>query len=219
MPYIGSAIQKGNSGLLTDILIRVYEPEGYELIHQEVPYTRAIKALQSGVINCTLDIETQRTDVLHGRHALAMYTMAVMSLRGTTYTGLDSLAGKKVAYLHGYDFKSLLPVRFTPRQTYDLSSAIEMLDRKTIDFVIDDRTLLKEAMDEAQLPSTKFTITPLASMKAHLIFPPTPQGRLFRNIYDRRIPEMINSGELQKIMREHQISDASIKKLLKANAR
>ncbi|WP_281760673.1 substrate-binding periplasmic protein [Pseudodesulfovibrio nedwellii] len=219
MPYIGSAVRKGNTGLITDILIRVYETEGYELVHQELPYNRAIDELLSGTIHCTLDIEDTRQKVLQSKQAIIIYDLAAVYLQTHTFKGIQSLAGKKVAYLHGYEMDHLFPVKFKPRQAYDLSSAIQMLDRGHIDYVIDDETLLKEAIFEAKLPSTEFDITYIASMKSHPIFAPTDEGRKFRDIYDRRIPEMIATGELQDILRAHGVTEESIEKLIKANAR
>ncbi|WP_319541234.1 transporter substrate-binding domain-containing protein [uncultured Pseudodesulfovibrio sp.] len=219
MPYIGNAVRKGNSGLITDILVRVYEPEGYELIHRELPYNRAVKELLAGTIHCTLDIEDTRKDVLQSRQAIILYDLAVAYFHKNTFKNIQSLTGKKVAYLHGYNLESLFPVKFIPRQTYDLSSSIQMLDRGHIDFVIDDETLLKEAMFEAKIPSTEFDITYLRSMKAHPIFTLTDEGRKLRDIYDRRIMEMTATGELQELMRRHGIPEESIQKLLNANTR
>jgi len=219
MPYIGSAVRKGNTGLITDILIRVYETEGYELVHRELPYNRAVEELLAGAIHCTLDIEDIRQDVLQSKQTIIIYDLAVAYLHKNTFKNVQSLAGKKVAYLHGYKLDSLFPVKFKSRQAYDLSSAIQMLDRGHVDYVIDDETLLKEAIFEAKLPSTEFGITYIASMKSHPIFAPTDEGRKFRDIYDRRIPKMIATGELQEIMRTHGVTEKSIEKLLKANAR
>jgi ABC-type amino acid transport substrate-binding protein len=49
------------------------------------------------------------------------------------------------------------------------------------------------------------------------VFSPDEKGRRLRDIYDRRVREMIASGELQRIMQENGLDKVGIQNVLKAN--
>ena len=217
MPLIGHAVKQGGTGLITDILKAVYQPEHITLTHLPLPYSRAVAAVQAGEIHCTLDIKDNHKGVLQGRATMAFYDLSAAYLRTTEFSGMDDLADKKVAYLHGFDMEPLLSVKIRPQVVYDLSSAFHMLDRDFVAYVLDDSLLLKDAMYESRLPASDFQITPIKSFEVRPIFAPTDQGRRLRDIYDRRIKEMIASGELQDILRINGIGEPTIEKIIKAN--
>ena len=216
---MGNAIGEKGSGLLMEILTTVYAPTGYELVHLELPYKRAVAELLTGAIHCTMDVNTNRKGVLQSKVPIVTYDLSVAYIRTTDFKNIQSLKGKKVAYLHGFDLEELLPVKFKIREAYDLSSAVRLLDRGHVDYILGDIHLLKNAILEAKLPYSEFEMKHLMTMLAHPIFTKTAKGRILRDIYDRRMRELVKTGEFQTIMGHYDISDKSINTLLKAITR
>ena len=217
MPAIGHAVKKNGTGVIIDILKAVYEAEKIPLKHVELPYKRAIEGVMSGEIHCTLDIKDNRKGVLQGTATIATYDLAAAYLRKTGFAGINDLAGKKVAYLHGFDIQAFLPVKVIPQLVYDLSSAYHMLEREHAAYILDDIALLKDAMFESKLPTVDFEMSPIESYEVRPIFAPTDAGRRFRDIYDRRMKEMFVSGEFAEIMKANGIKASNIQRVLDLN--
>jgi len=217
MPYLGQAVKQGNTGLITDILKAVYGPERIVLHHIVIPYKRAIEGLVTGEIHCTLDFKNSHKEVLQSKSTIAFYDLSAAYLRKTGFTDVKDLADKKVGYLHGFDLKSFLPVKILPQLLYDLSSGFHMLERKHASYILGDGWLLKDAMYESKLPSCEFQITKIKSFEVCPVFAPTDAGRRYRDIYDRRMKEMIATGELQKILKAYGLSKKDIERTVKAN--
>lgn len=218
MPYIGHAVSQRGTGLLTSILKAVYQPDKIVLRHQPLPYKRALDELAEGKIQCSLDIKDNRKGFLQAKTTMAFYDLSVAYMfKESKWEGVKSLKDQKVAYLHGFDIENYLPVKFLPQLVYDLSSAYHMLDRGHATYILGDNELLKDAMYESKLPSYDFTISKIKSFEVRPIFSNTEEGRLYRDIYDRRMKEMIATGELATIMRENGLSKSGIKRVLEAN--
>jgi len=213
MPYIGHAVKPNRKGLVTEILKAVFEGAGYELEHQNLPYKRALTALKAGKIHCTLDVRDKQKGVVQGKTTMLIYDLAVAYLRKTGFKDIKELAGQRVAYMHGFDIQALLPVKIKPQQTYDLSSAFHMLDRGHVSYILDDDVLLKDAMFESKLASSQFAVTKLKAFEVRPIFPDTKEGRVLRDLYDKRMQEMIKNGDLWEILTASGLSKNGINNL------
>lgn len=217
MPYIGHAVKQGRTGTITEILKAVYEPEDVVLEHKALPYERTLSELMTGKIHCTLDVKDNRKGVLQGKSTIAIYDLSAAYMRTTEFKGVQSLKDTRVAFLHGFAIDNFLPVKFTPQQVYDLTSAFHMLDSGHVAFVLGDTELLKTAIYESKLVSADFSITAIKSFDVRPVFAPTDEGRRFRTMYDRRMRELLDSGELEEVMRKAGTGEKGIKKVLEAN--
>jgi len=217
MPLLGHVVKKGNAGLINEILKTVFEPEGYDFVHREMPYSHALAALGKGSIHCTLDVEGNRKGVEQGKATIAVYDMAVAYLVAEGFKGVKFMKDQKVAYLYGFNLQSQLSVKTLPQVAYDLSSAFHMLDRGHVHYVLDDETLLKDAIRESHLPLNEFGITRLKSLDIRLVFAPTDKGRLLRDMYDRRMKELLAKGKLQGIMRKDGMGEEGVQRVVRAN--
>lgn len=217
MPYIGHAVGPHESGLVTGILKAVFKPENIILAHKELPYKRALEELASGKIQCSLGIRDSRKGFYQGKTTMAFYDLSVAYKRTTEWKGVESLKGEKVSYLHGFALNKFVSVDFEPQLVYDLSSAYHMLDRGHITYILGDSKLLQDAMYESKVPSHNISITALKSYAVIPIFSKTEEGKKFRDVYDRRMKEMMASGEFAGILTEFGLSKKTIKKILDAN--
>lgn len=219
MPVMGHAVKLKQTGLVTELLKAVYEPKEIELWHENLPYSRALAGLADGTVDCSLDVDTKQPGVLRGTATIATYDLAVAYLRTQKYTDLNDLKGQRVAFMHGFDLPSMLPVKILPQQAYDLSSAFHMLDRGHAKFILGDNILLEDALYESKLTATDFIITYIKTYNVHPIFPKSDRGKMFRDIFDQRMREMIANGEYQEILRNNGMGPTGIAKALKANGR
>ncbi|WP_158946387.1 transporter substrate-binding domain-containing protein [Pseudodesulfovibrio cashew] len=217
MPYLGHAVMPGRTGLLTDILKEVFEGAHVDLDHRPMPYARALEAVKSGGVDCALDVRADGGGALPARVPLISYDLAAAYRRCTPFKDATSLAGQKVAYLNGFGLVRFLPVEVDPLLVYDLSSAYHLLDRGEVAFILGDSLLLKRAMDDSRLPIAPFVISPIRSLTVRPVFSPDKRGRRLRDLYDRRMRELLASGALLELLRQKGYDEAAIAKVVKVN--
>ncbi len=214
MPESGDAVRNDNTGFVTEVLRAALAPAGYDLIHRDIPYLRARDELSRGSIQCTLTSKGTPEGAGQARSVIIAYDLAVVYVSARGFSGLHDLAGQKVAHLYGHDFQRLLPVRIRPQTTYDRTSAIHMLDRGRVRYVVGEETMLKDAVRKSGLPSTEFGFSRFMSMDVVPLFAPTSEGIRLRDIFDRRMGEMAKSGELAAIYTRHGLPEDRIRHIL-----
>lgn len=217
MPYLGHAVKPGETGIILEILKAIFRDEGIKLEHRNIPYKRVLEELRAGTVSCTLDVKHDKRRGLQSKSTIATYDLAVAYRVRDGFKGVEDMAGQRVAYLHGFELRSLLPVEVKPDLAYDLTSAVRMLDLGTVKYVIDDKRMIKDAILEAKLPTSEFGIFLINSLEVHLLFADTEEGRMFRDVCDRRIVELIRKGQLQELLLENGLSQAGVDEILKAN--
>jgi len=217
MPYLGHVVMPQQTGLLNEIFKLVYEPEDVLFLHERMPYTRALEDVVEGKIHVTLDVTTKRKGTVPGRAVIATYDLAIMYHHKTPYKDLSSLEGKRVAFMRGFAMDKRLPVKFKSQMVYDLSSGFHMLDRGHVDFLLGDNALLHDAMVDSQLPPGKLIMTYITSYYVRPIFTDSEEGRLLRDIYDRRMKVIIANGDFERLMEDLGVNKLGIKKVLEAN--
>lgn len=216
MPYLGEAVMPGGRGVLVELLEAAFEPENIELEHQPMPYVRALEDIQSGSIHCTVDVQG-RHPKLEARMFPALYRLSAAYLRTTEFKGVQSMAGTRIAFVHGFDSAQFLPVQVKTHLVYDLSSGFHMLERGNVAFVLGDMRLLKDSMFDSKIPPATFAISPLKVLNAVFLFAPTPEGRTFRDAYDRRMKEMTKDGTFERIMRKYGNTREMVQQVIEAN--
>lgn len=217
MPYLGTAVMTQQRGLLNEIFKLLFESEDVLFQHVRMPYTKALESVVDGSVHMTLDVDTLVKGVVTGRHTLVTFDMAAAYRYDTGYTDVSSLAGKRVAYLNGFEIQRFLPVKVNAIPVYDLGSGFHQLDARRVDYLLGDIDLLKQAMFETQLPSGQIQMTFIKSMRVKPIFTDTEEGRLLRDIYDARMDEVIENGDLVELLRKEGMSEPDIAKVIEAN--
>jgi ABC-type amino acid transport substrate-binding protein len=218
MPEGGDAVGDDNTGYVTEVLRAALAPAGYDLVHKDMPYRRACGELAEGRIQCSLTAKNAASQTASARSVICACDLSVAFLSARGFSGLKELAGQRVAYLYGFDFEQLLPVPIRPQPTYDRASAIHMLDRGHVRYVIGEETLLKEAIRQTGLPLTEFGMSRFMSVDVVPVFSPNAEGLRLRDIFDRRMAEMAASGELAAIFRKYGLPEERIRYILKTDA-
>ncbi len=214
MPYMAPAVQSHERGIINEILKTVFEPAGIMLRHENMSYRQAIKSLAAETIDCTLDIVGSGKKLMQGRVTMLFYDLSAAHLKETPWKGVRSLSGKYVAYRYGFNLASLLPVKYTLRQVYSLSSAFLMLEKGQADYALDSDKLLVEAMRESHSYAHHFTISPIKSYEVRPAFAKNEHGRRLRAIYEQRMKQLAESGKLKEILEKNGLDAVEAKRIL-----
>lgn len=217
MPYLGHAISPQQKGSLNEIFKLIFKPEDILFRHERMPYDRALEEVVAGKIDVTLDIASARKGAIPSKMALATYDLSVVYHFKTEFKNLQSLKGKRVAFLHGFAVDKRLGIPFVAYRIYDLASGYHLLNRGLIDYLLGDNVLLMDAMIDSQLPPGHLIMKHITSFHVRPVFTDSDKGRKLREMYDRRIEEILASGDLEYLMRDLGRSDEAIRKILEAN--
>lgn len=217
MPFLGYVVRPQQEGLINRMFQLLFEEEDVLFRHERMPYGKAVEGVQNGTIHMTLDMAPSREGVVTGAATLLTYDLAAAYKFETGFEGVESLEGKRVAYLNGIDVYRFLPVKIQQEPVYDLGSGFHKLDGDLVDYLLGDVDLLREAMLEVQLPSGQIVITYFKTFNVRPIFTDSEEGRMLRDIYDRRMEEVIENGDLVKLVREEGMSQEGIERMLEAN--
>lgn len=214
MPYIGPVIQPHGKGVVNDLFHTLFTMDKVEYEHEAMSYERAVVALESGKVDCTLALVGASRKWLMGNGTILFYDLSAAHRKDTEFKGVKSLAGKSTTYSYGFNIRRLLPVEIVLRQIYDLSSGYLMLERHAVDYVLDAKQLLRLAQRSAGVHAHDFIISPIKSYPVQPAFADTENGRFCRDVYDRRIQELAAEGELEYLLRSGGIDEEMIQRVL-----
>ena len=194
-----------SKSLIFDILNAIYEPLGYEILHQQFPLKRAQNMLTSG--EAQLLGAAQALEGLAVPHypiinqsEMVMYRRARMSLSSGA-DGLQGLFGvwpavKNDALIQRYPFLNGMAVDSS-------SEAFSLLISGTrpIDYYIDTSSRMAATMEKSLTvyEPGDFAIGQLTVEPHYILFAKTTEGVLLRKQFESGIESLYCSGELIEI--------------------
>ncbi|KFX67574.1 ABC transporter substrate-binding protein [Pseudomonas taeanensis MS-3] len=188
------------TGLTWDILRRVFEPAGVELVIQSVPYTRSIGLVRQGEADAWVGSYLHEVDsgVVYPRWHYDSDQVSALGLSQRPAPTLASLASAQLVWLRGYAFQRYLPNLKHYREVRRDSDILRMLQYKRADFYIDAQDEIEKLLEGAS-DSTSFRITPLISQPLYLGFADTSRGRALALLYDQRMDVLVKNGSLRPL--------------------
>jgi polar amino acid transport system substrate-binding protein len=193
------------TGLWFEILRAVYEPVGIEMTYEIMPWKRAMKKLETHEADAMLG-EYANEEVLTPRYPLDIERTAVVFKKEKfTWDGLKSLEGKSIVWLRGYDYHEaaeLESIRVKWHEVDNYIQAWRMLEKDRIDFYMDDRDDMEQTIEDEHIDMTPYQIETAWITNVYVAFAKTKKSEKLAEIYDQKIPELLESGELKKLFEE-----------------
>ncbi|MEE4463612.1 transporter substrate-binding domain-containing protein [Azotobacter chroococcum] len=187
------------SGLVWEVLRLVFEPAGLRVRTGTVPYIRAVGLVTRGDADAWVGAYPEETaGALFPKWHYAAEVIAALGLSRTPEPRLEDLGNFRLAWIRGYAFDKYLPrlQRYQEIQRYNGSLA--MLRLGHADYLIAARAELEGVLAWAENPEA-YRITDLTLLPLYPGFADTPRGRELAALYDRRMAELVRSGELRPI--------------------
>lgn len=201
------ATEPDGEGMYWDIFRRVYEPAGIEVKVRLVPYARSIR--ETMVTDKADAWVASYIDEVPGAlypewHFDADYVSAAYNAeRVDGVNGESSLNGKKVAWMRGYAYDDYLTVSVQSTRVDDRQGGLRMVREDRIDFFIDAAVDLNYALEESGLDQTLST-SQVLELPLYLGFADSERGRQLREIWDRRMPQLLEDGTISRLYREYE---------------
>ena len=188
------------TGLGWDIMRTIFEPAGVRLSIHSVPYTRSVGLVRRGEADAWVgsyrdEVEGQ---VFYPKHHYDRDQIVALGLKEKPVPTLDSLGTFRLVWVRGYGYEEYLPNVHDYREVQRRGGILGMLDLGHADFYIDARPEVDYLLGQAAKPQ-QYRVTNLTQLPLYLGFADTPRGRVLAELFDRRMTQLIDSGDLRPI--------------------
>ncbi|WP_434595147.1 transporter substrate-binding domain-containing protein [Pseudomonas sp. R4-83] len=186
-------------GLAWDLLRKVFEPAGVKLDIRTVPYTRSIGLVQLKEVDAMVgSYRDEAEQVVYPHWNFDTDHIHALGLSSNPAPTLTTLSKYRLAWVRGYRYENYLPNIKRFNQIQRRSGILSMLKQGRADFYIDALSEIEVVMRTAPDP-LQYRATHLAELPVFLGFADTPQARSLMALFDRRMAQLVKSGELRPI--------------------
>ncbi|HET7839371.1 MAG TPA: transporter substrate-binding domain-containing protein [Rectinemataceae bacterium] len=192
---------KDGSGLYFDVMRLVYGPQGSKLAIKIVPFARSVQMLESGKTDICVGIyQGDVTNGIYPKYPIDFDDLTVMMLKSKVadYKGEASLKDKKVAWIVDYAYDKYLSVPVKLTEVSDTASGIKMLQSGRVDYYIETKSTITPALGTLGISEGAFHLDTVKWVRLYLGFAKNDKGKALQAIWDKRMPVLFKSGELQK---------------------
>ncbi|EKO3659247.1 transporter substrate-binding domain-containing protein [Vibrio metschnikovii] len=202
-------------GLSIELVSAALETQGYQLEFQIMPWARALAEVQAGNIDLlpATWFTEQRTSVLaYSDHYLYnQIKFITLPTNAFEYSGLDSLAGKRVGTVRGYGYGDdfLNSTLFNRSEANDLISNLRRLEAGRIDVTLEDELVARSLMSDNGLDANnyRFTTSGLSANSLHVTSGlANPNALEYIEAFNRGLEQIKANGTFDKILLKYGIA-------------
>ncbi|AZL66782.1 MULTISPECIES: substrate-binding periplasmic protein [Pseudomonas] len=187
------------SGVAWDVLRKVFEPAGVKVVTQSAPYSRAVGLVRRGEADAWVgSYKEENDDNLYPRWHFDMDHIYALGLAGKAQPTPENVGQYRLAWVRGYDYASYLPNVHNFREVQRREGILPMLEHDRVDFYIDAQTEVDYVLGQSPHPE-RFRSTHVAELPLYLAFTRSEQGKALSALFDKRMAELVRSGELKPI--------------------
>ncbi len=200
------------TGVYWDVLKAVYEPVGIQVKAEAMPWKRAEHTVlwkeADAIVGDYYYQEKAGKDFLYPTwHISVEDPIAAVFKKGAIpdweQQGLQSLAGKTVGWIRGYDFdtKDWFDVAVKKNEVNTILQGLKMLAAGRFEVFIDYRSTIKPEGEKAgiDLEQDYEMKTIKLGDKLFLKFANTERSKQLITIFDERMSKLVTSGEIKQI--------------------
>lgn len=187
------------TGLAWDVLRQVFEPAGVRVVAQSAPYSRAIGLVRRGEADAWVgSYQNESPDNLYPRWHFDIDHIYALGLAKGPVPTAATIGHYRLAWVRGYDYARYLPNVGDGREVQRREGILPMLEHDRVDFYIDALTEIDYVIGQSDQPQ-RFRRTHIAELPLYLAFADSDTGRTLRDLFDRRMEQLVRSGELKPI--------------------
>ena len=196
---------KDGTGSYFDILQAVLKPTGIKMTHKLMPYARTVDMVKQKKADAWLASYVDEEDFaiypkipLDTDIIVAVYKDAKIK----DWKGEESIKGMKTAWLRNYAYEDYLKVKTDFREVNNRKSALNLLNAGRIDVFVDSKILLDEDIAAGKFDTKGLQIKRVLDLYMYVAFAKGPKGEKLSAMWDKRMKELHDSGELMKIFKK-----------------
>ncbi len=220
-PPFANNINDTEEGYLVELVRKIYEPLGYNVIYINKPWARCIEEAENGTVDSALSASpNEAPGLIYPKTAAANQRSSFFTLNDSkwTYKDINSLKNIKLGIIkdYMYDDRIFEYIKkmsgsnkiFEVTGNDGLRRLIEALFQKRVDVIVENRevmyyTLAKMGVDEKAVRFAGF-----ASENAPLYVPFSPKRKdsgYLAQEFDKGFKKLSENGEVDKLMNKYNI--------------
>lgn len=187
------------SGLAWDVLRKVFEPAGVQVVVKSAPYSRAVGLVKRGEADAWVgSYKQENPDNLYPRWHFDMDHIYALGLASKPVPTPENIGQYRLSWVRGYDYARYLPNVHNFREVQRREGILPMLEHDRVDFYVDALTEVDYVLGQAPDP-TRFRRSHVAELPLYLAFTHSERGKALRGLFDQRMEQLVRSGGLKPI--------------------
>jgi len=199
-----------NGGYFINLSKKVFEPYGYFISYENVPFPRALLLVKSGNNYIAPALYNDpRPGILYAKNFTAADVAAVIVNTSRIHwtNKISGLSHKKIAWIRGFNYDQVLnksgpAIAITQYEVNSRESGLAMLKQGRIDAYMDNGDGLQAYAHAQGLFAPSFEIHEVFRKGLYFGFANTREGRKLKTIFDNEIDKLIANHHLDKIYRD-----------------
>lgn len=192
-----------SQGLYHDLIQAVFSPAGFSVRHVEVPAKRGMIMLHQIEADIYLGQPDPAEGIIISRLPLyeGQFHAAFLTTTVPDWTGVSSMADKRVVWRLGYYTPANFPVPIQLRETSTGVDAMQRLMQNGTDFYVDDRHLILESMRDAAInpEQSGVRIEPIGFRHYYPAFTDNRHDRELREIFEKGMTDLATRDKLRPL--------------------
>ncbi|WP_367598279.1 substrate-binding periplasmic protein [Pseudomonas fulva] len=187
------------TGVAWDVMRKVFQPTGIEVVPQSAPYSRAIGLVKRGEADAWVgSYKDESEDNLYPRWHFDVDHIYALGLASKPAPTLATIGDYRLAWVRGYAYGKYLPRVREYREIQRREGILPMLEHDRVDFYVDAMTEVDYVIGQSAQPD-RFRRTHVVELPMYLAFARSERGEALRDVFDKRMAELVRSGELKPI--------------------
>lgn len=187
------------TGVAWDVMRKVFQPAGIEVVPQSAPYSRAIGLVKRGEADAWVgSYKDESEDNLYPRWHFDVDHIYALGLASKPAPTLATIGDYRLAWVRGYAYGKYLPRVREYREIQRREGILPMLEHDRVDFYVDAMTEVDYVIGQSSQPD-RFRRTHVVELPMYLAFARSERGEALRDVFDKRMAELVRSGELRPI--------------------
>jgi polar amino acid transport system substrate-binding protein len=197
-----NATNRDGTGLYWDILRAVYEPIGIKTKFIIRTYKGSVSLVKKNRVDAAVGIYPEQIQGgLFSQYPFIQDYVLVLFKRNRLdqWTGQQSLKHRQVAWIKGYAYDHFLEVPVRKREFSRRETILRQLDNNQIDFFMDTRNNMESVLNTGIIEVSRYTVETVMALDRYLVFADSQKGKKFKAIFDQRFPQLVESGEIERL--------------------
>ena len=206
-PELEGGATNDGSGIYFELVKLIYNPVGITVKTSNAPFNRVNMLLTKNKIDASISFYSSKVAADNGlnyyktpkRPINTERLTAIFKNNSSKWIFPDSLAGKRVAWMDGYNFEKGIPVDYEYQRISDQLQGLKLLQIGRIDYYLDNEYDIKRTIKKYNFDDKQYTMQPILENQLFVAFSKTQKSNKLMDLFDCRMDELRESGELQKL--------------------
>ena len=197
---------RDGSGYYLDLVRRVFPEPEYQLKIDLVPFARSLYLVEQKRVDMGLGVYLGDVDgSYYSREPVEIDKVdaAVTPELAAMWKDVSSLKQKKVQAMLEYRFDSFVSVPMYYEESSDLLQMLNHVNLGRIDAVMNYKDEMEKLATKLSHPRQYVIIENVLSPAVYFVFPQTDKGERLKLIFDSKMDELIQSGEIDSIFHKY----------------